>query len=61
VSYAALKSGTIPVQGHTIHTVPLSSIVRAREIAGTLKRWIESGEFLLGEPQFTLPMEHVGG
>jgi uncharacterized protein (DUF39 family) len=61
VSYADLKSGTITVQGHTIHTVPLSSIVRAREIAGTLKRWIESGEFLMGEPQFTLPMEHVGG
>ena len=28
---------------------------KAREIAETLKAWIEKGTFLLGEPQFTLP------
>jgi uncharacterized protein (DUF39 family) len=55
VSYAELKSGSISFQGNTVPTVPLSSIVRAREIAGTLKDWIQKGEFLLGEPQFTLP------
>jgi uncharacterized protein (DUF39 family) len=58
VSYAELKSGTITIRGQTVPTVPLSSMVRAREIAQTLKLWIEKGEFLLGEPQFTLPMEN---
>ena len=55
VSYAELKSGHITVRGHSIPTVPLSSMVRAREIAETLKGWIRKGEFVLGEPQFTLP------
>ena len=55
VSYAELKSGAIEFRGQTIPTVPLSSIVRAREIAETLKEWIAKGDFLLGEPQFTLP------
>jgi len=55
VSYAELKSGSITFQGKTVPTVPLSSVVRAREIAGNLKDWIQRGDFLLGEPQFTLP------
>jgi len=55
VSYAELKSGTIELDGKSIQTVPLSSMVKAREIAETLKTWILEGEFLLGEPQFTLP------
>ncbi|MDJ0783832.1 MAG: homocysteine biosynthesis protein [Desulfosarcinaceae bacterium] len=55
VSYAQLKSGSITVEGQEIQTVPLSSVVRAREIANILKAWIEAGDFLLGEPQFTLP------
>jgi len=59
VSYAELKSGAITIDGHTISTVPLSSVVRPREIAETLKQWIQAGDFLLGEPQFALPMESV--
>ncbi len=55
VSYAELKSGTIEVAGKRIPTVPLSSMVRAREIADLLKRRISAGKFLLGEPQFILP------
>ncbi len=55
VSYAELKSGSIKFKGQAVPTVPLSSTVRAREIAGTLKEWIAKGDFLLGEPQFTLP------
>jgi uncharacterized protein (DUF39 family) len=55
VSYAELNSGSIKVQGKRISTVPLSSMVRAREIADLLKKRISSGKFLLGEPQFTLP------
>jgi uncharacterized protein (DUF39 family) len=55
VSYAELKSGTITFKKEQIATVPMSSLVKARQIADTLKHWISDGEFLLGEPQFTLP------
>ncbi len=55
VSYAELKSGVIRFQGKSIPTVPLSSLVRAREIAETLKSWIRQDRFRLSEPQFTLP------
>lgn len=56
VSYAELKSGAVRFQGKSVPTVPLSSIVKAREIAETLKGWIRQGRFHLGEPQFTLPI-----
>ncbi len=56
VSYAELKSGTIRFQGREVPTVPLSSVVKARAIAEALKGWIAEGRFLLGEPQFTLPV-----
>ncbi|MFH1215992.1 MAG: homocysteine biosynthesis protein [Pseudomonadota bacterium] len=55
VTYAQLKSGTIEVNGKEVPTAPLSSVVRAREIAMTLKKWIEKGGFLLQEPVQTLP------
>ena len=55
VSYAELRSGTIKINGETVTTVPMSSMVRAREIADTLKAWIGKGKFLLGEPQMLLP------
>lgn len=55
VTYAQLKSGVIEVNGKEVPTAPLSSLVRAREIADTLKKWIKKGDFLLGEPVVTLP------
>ncbi|HAO22507.1 MAG: hypothetical protein BWK80_07185 [Desulfobacteraceae bacterium IS3] len=55
VSYAELKSGNITLNGQSVPTVPLSSIVKARGIANTLKEWISKGEFLIGEPQMLLP------
>jgi uncharacterized protein (DUF39 family) len=55
VSYGELKSGTIRLDGREIPTVPLSSMVKARKIAETLKARISEGRFLLGEPQMTLP------
>ncbi len=55
VSYAELKSGSITLNGQSVPTVPLSSVVKARGIANTLKEWISKGEFLLGEPQMLLP------
>jgi len=56
VTYEALKSGTIDFNGKDVPTVPLSSVARAREIAQILKDWILNKKFLLGEPQFTLPV-----
>jgi len=55
VSYAQLKSGTIEVNGKQVPTAPLSSVVRAREIAETLKKWILKGDFQLGVPVLPLP------
>jgi uncharacterized protein (DUF39 family) len=55
VSYAELKSGHIKFKGEDVSTVPLSSVVRAREIAELLKKWVLKGKFIIGEPQFTLP------
>lgn len=55
VSYAELKSGFINIKGKKVPTVPLSSHVKAEEIANILKEWISKEKFLLGEPQFTLP------
>ncbi|HMA84693.1 MAG TPA: homocysteine biosynthesis protein, partial [Desulfosalsimonadaceae bacterium] len=56
VSYAELKSGDIRIDDKEIPTVPISSVVKAREIARQLKKWIENGAFFIGEPQFTLPV-----
>jgi len=55
VSYAELKSGEIIVNGKKVKTVPLSSMVKAREIAGILKKQISSGNFLLNKPAELLP------
>ena len=55
VSYAELKSGSIKFNGQEVATVPLSSAVRAGEIADILKKKISKGQFMIGEPQFTLP------
>ncbi len=55
VSYAQLKTGEIEIDGKKVKTAPLSSYVRAREIAEILKKWIQKGDFLLGEPQELLP------
>ncbi len=54
-NYAALRSGEIEFNGHKIHTAPLSSLARAREIADILKGWIERGEFLLTAPTRPMP------
>lgn len=55
VTYAQLMSGKIMVKDQEVPTVPLSSLVRAREVANTLKEWISAGRFLLGEPVELLP------
>jgi len=60
VSYAELKRGTIEVQGKEVSTASLSSYPKAREIAHTLKKWIEEGKFLLTEPVAPLPGAESG-
>ncbi len=55
VSYHQLKSGSIVVNGKVVQTAPLSSIVKAREIAETLKEWIQKGKFFINKPAETLP------
>lgn len=55
VTYAQLKSGSITIQDKEIPTAPLSSYPKAREIAYTLKSWIEKGDFTLTEAVAKLP------
>jgi uncharacterized protein (DUF39 family) len=56
VNYQGLKSGQVVFNGKAVPTVPLSSYLRAREIATILKAWIQEGRFTLGAPQQTLPI-----
>ncbi|NPA24980.1 MAG: hypothetical protein GXO34_04040 [Deltaproteobacteria bacterium] len=55
VSYAELKSGSVVIDGKPTPATPLSSYSRALEIAETLKEWILSGHFPLGEAQQLFP------
>jgi uncharacterized protein (DUF39 family)/CBS domain-containing protein len=50
VTYSELKAGKIALNGKNIPTSSLSSLKKAREIALTLKQWIDNGEFFLSEP-----------
>ena len=54
-NYAALRTGEIEVAGKRIKATPLSSLDKARKIAGVLKEWIEKGEFTLTEPVRPMP------
>jgi uncharacterized protein (DUF39 family) len=52
-NYAALQSGEIVFRRKKIRTASMSSLLKARQIAGILKQWIERGVFLLTEPVST--------
>ncbi len=60
VNYRELKSGKITVKGKEIPTAGLSSYLKAREIAQTLKEWIEAGKFLLTKPVETTSLSGFG-
>jgi len=60
VTYAELKSGSIAVNGKKVPTAGLSSYAKAKEIANTLKSWIERGSFLLTNPVECLPSADSG-
>ena len=55
VNYEQLRSGEIEFMGRKIHTAPLSSLAKARQIAGILKQWIEQGQFELTAPVRPMP------
>src|SRR5512135_862449 len=59
VSYKELKSGAITVNGNRIRVSSLSSLKTARKVAGSLKSWIESGEFFLTSPVERLPLDSI--
>jgi uncharacterized protein (DUF39 family)/CBS domain-containing protein len=59
VSYKELKSGGITVNDRRIKVSSLSSLKTARKIAGTLKSWIEKGEFFLTAPVERLPVDTI--
>jgi uncharacterized protein (DUF39 family) len=60
VNYRQLKSGKITVKEKEVPTSGLSSYLKAREIAQTLKEWIEAGKFLLTKPVEALPSVDSG-
>lgn len=55
VSYAELRSGEIEVAGKKVSTAPLSSRVKALEIAEILKKWIVDNKFEVVEPVAQMP------
>ncbi|MDI6884485.1 MAG: homocysteine biosynthesis protein [Hadesarchaea archaeon] len=59
VTYAELKSGKVEIDGKEVPVSPLSSLKRAREIAGILKKWIQEKKFFLSEPVEGLVTDQV--
>lgn len=55
VSYKELKSGKISINRKEARTSSLSSFKYAKEIALTLKRWIEEKRFFLARPSELIP------
>ncbi|MGQ9478698.1 MAG: homocysteine biosynthesis protein, partial [Thermoproteota archaeon] len=59
VSYEELKSGRVEVNSRTVKAANMSSLRKAREVAETLKKWIEEGMFLLTKPVAPLSRDSV--
>ncbi|MBD3884401.1 homocysteine biosynthesis protein [Phormidium tenue FACHB-886] len=59
VSYAQLKSGRIAIEGKPVRVAPLASFYRSRQVAQTLKQWIEAGQFTLTEAVAPIPMDRA--
>jgi L-aspartate semialdehyde sulfurtransferase len=60
VNYAQLRSGKIKIKNKNVPTASLSSYSKAKEIAETLKAWIEKKSFFLTEPVEKLPDDKSG-
>ena len=50
VNYAELRSGTVEINGEEIRTSSLSSYRKAKEVAVTLRKWVEQGKMTLFLP-----------
>lgn len=61
VNYAMLKSGHVEINGEEIRTSSLSSLRRARRVAGELKDWIESGKMTVCLPTRTIDSTKIAG
>ncbi len=59
VNYKELKSGKVTINGNRIKVSSLSSLKKARKIAGTLKSWIADAQFYLSAPVENLPTDTV--
>jgi len=57
VSYAELKSGVVEINGRSVPSSSMSSLPYAKEIAETLKKWLEEGIFTLTRPVELLPLD----
>lgn len=58
VSYAQLRSGSIEIEGKKIRTAPLSSLLKARKIAGELKGKLLDGSFEMTQPVAAMPFRN---
>ncbi len=56
-NYEELRSGFVKFNGKKVPTAPLSSLSVARDIASTLKDWINKGDFELTERVIPIPSE----
>ncbi|MCX6557831.1 MAG: 4Fe-4S binding protein [Candidatus Aminicenantes bacterium] len=56
-NYEQLKSGSVRIGERDVPSAPLASNAKARQVALTLKTWIETGRFLLSEPAAALPAQ----
>lgn len=55
VTYEELQSGYIKIEGKKVRTAPVSSLAKAREIAGELKKWLLDGQFEVTKPVQLFP------
>ncbi|MCD6117459.1 homocysteine biosynthesis protein [bacterium] len=55
VTVSDIEEKEILVKGKRIPCVQLSNIKKARQIAATLKKWIENGQFLISQPAELIP------
>jgi L-aspartate semialdehyde sulfurtransferase len=59
VSYRQLKSGHITINGTPVRTAPLASVYLSRQVAQTLKEWIEAGTFELSAAVAPIPCDRT--
>jgi uncharacterized protein (DUF39 family)/NAD-dependent dihydropyrimidine dehydrogenase PreA subunit len=60
-SYEQLKSGTVMLDDRRVPAAPLVSYRKSRQVARTLRQWIEAGKFLLSQPVERIPAQGAAG